>query len=65
MTQTTTWTCRVVNCGREAVAGWGDDLFPSIDVCSGHLDELARGALALHTNGGRNLLVKPLQKGTI
>lgn len=58
MTRTATWTCCVVDCAGEAVAGWGEDLFPSVDVCSRHLAELAGGALALPTNGGRNLLVK-------
>jgi hypothetical protein len=65
MTKTTTWMCCVVGCSNEAVAGWGGDLFPSVDVCSGHLDELAGGALALHTHRGQNLIVKPLHQGTI
>ena len=65
MTKTTAWMCCVVGCRSEAVAGWGGDLYPSVDVCSSHLDELAGGALALHTHGGENLIVKPLHAGTI
>lgn len=65
MAETTTWLCRVVDCTREAVAGWGEDLFPPVDVCSRHLDELADGALAIHMDGGASLRIKPLQRGTI
>jgi hypothetical protein len=65
MTETGTWTCRVVNCARGAVLGWGDDLFPPVEVCARHLDELAGGALAIHTDGGTRLLLKPLARGTI
>jgi hypothetical protein len=65
MTETTTWTCGVVDCAREAVVGWGEDLFPPVEVCDRHLDELAGGALAIHTHGGTRLLVKPLTRGTI
>jgi len=61
MTKTTAWRCRVVDCTSEAVAGWGGDLHPPVDVCSGHLDDLAGGAVAIHTKGGQSLLVKQLR----
>jgi hypothetical protein len=60
MTDTTTWVCRVVGCTSDAVAGWGGDLHPAVDVCSAHLLDLAGGAVAIHTNGGQGLLVRPL-----
>lgn len=65
MTETTAWTCRVLHCTSDATAGWGSDLYPPVDVCARHLDELAAGALALHTNRGRDLIVRPLHRGTI
>lgn len=65
MTATAIWTCRVVNCSNEATSGWGSDIFPPVEVCAEHLDELARGALAIHTDGGESLMVKPLSRGTI
>lgn len=65
MTMTTNWMCRVVDCTGQAVMGWGADLFPPVEVCARHLGELSEGALALHTNGGNSLLVKPLGRGTI
>lgn len=55
----------MVDCSNEATSGWGSDIYPSVDVCARHLDELAAGALVLHTHGGRGLLVKPLRRGTI
>jgi hypothetical protein len=61
MTETTTWTCRVVDCTSDAVAGWGGDLHPPVEVCAGHLDDLAGGAVAIHTNGGQQLLVRQLR----
>lgn len=65
MTATTTWTCCVLDCTSEATTGWGSDVYPPVDVCSAHLDELAAGAVALHVDRGRKLIVKPLHKGTI
>lgn len=65
MTGTTTWTCRVQGCTSEATTGWGSDVYPPVDVCSQHLDELAAGALVLHVNRGRNLIVRPLHRGAI
>jgi hypothetical protein len=65
MTRTTTWMCRVVGCTSEAVAGWGEDRCPPVEVCSRHLDDITGGALAIPTNGGQSLLVKPLHGGTI
>lgn len=65
MTEKTKWMCRVVDCTREAVVGWGGDLFPPVDVCSKHLEELSGGAIALHTNRGQSLRVKPLHRATI
>lgn len=65
MTEKTNWMCRVVDCTGQAVVGWGDDLFPPVEVCSSHLEELSEGALAIHTHGGRSLLVKPLHRRTI
>lgn len=47
------------------MAGWGSDLSPAVDVCARHLDELSGGAVAIHTDAGRSLLIKPLRKGTI
>ena len=61
MSQTTTWACRVVGCTSKAVAGWGSDLHPPVEVCTGHLDDLAGGAVAIPTDGGRSLLVKRLE----
>jgi len=60
MTDTRLWACRVTGCTRDAVAGWGGDLYPPVEVCSAHLDDLAGGAVAIHTDGGRSLLVKQL-----
>ena len=62
---TTSWTCSVQDCSSAATAGWGSDVYPPVDVCSAHLDELAGGALALHTDRGRTLIVKPLGRGTL
>ena len=61
MTDATTWACRVVGCTSDAVAGWGGDLHPPVEVCSAHLDDLAGGAVAIHTNRGQDLLVKQLR----